>query len=516
MGGSLNYLFGPYELDTDNYVLKSQGEAVSIEPQVFSLLQFLIENRDRLVTKDELIDALWEGRIVSDAAITSTINLARRAVADDGKKQAVIKTFPRRGFRFVAEIDEPGETRISPARSAEIVDTLRQPAVAVLPFDNMSNDPEQEYFSDGIAEDIITSLSLWRSFPVIARNSTFAYKGQSPDVRIVAKELGARYIVEGSVRISGSRVRVTAQLINAETGHHLWAERYDRMLEDVFDLQDELTGKIAAIVAPELERAEVNRLSATKPQNLVAWEWVQRGSAQLEEYSLQGNARAREMFASAIALDPSYSRAYSGISLSHNRDLFMDYSDPVEAAKAETLEYARKAVTHDRSDSLAHSVLGMALMWAGQPAEGKLSFERAVELNPSNGYAVASLGSVYDLAGNKDEGISLMEAGLSLNPNAPNVSHIYSFLARAYITAKNYDRAIATLTKGISLRPDIPNAHYLMAVSLAYLDRLDEAAKALEKCEEIQPGFVAGRTEWRPYPTTEENDHILAGLKRIG
>ncbi len=238
------FRFGAFSLDTEGYVLSKGTEPVSLEPQVFNLLLFLAENRERVVSKDDLIEGVWEGLIVSDAAITSAINLARRAVADDGKKQAVIKTFPRRGFRFVAAIEDADEAEADNPVSTSF-SSLDRPAIAVLPFDNLSADPEQEFFSDGITEDIITALSLWRSFPVIAGNSTFVYKGKSLDVRRVAEELGVRYVVEGSVRKAGNRVRVTA-----ESGHQLWADRYDRDLEDIFDLQDELTGRIAAIWSP--------------------------------------------------------------------------------------------------------------------------------------------------------------------------------------------------------------------------------------------------------------------------
>jgi len=195
---------------------------------------------------------------------------------------------------------------------------FRRPAVAVLPFENLSDDPGQEYFADGLTEDVITALSLGRSFPVIARNSTFAFKGKSPAIRKVGQELGAQYVIEGSVRKSGNRVRVTAQLINAETGHHVWAERYDRDLQDIFELQDDLTSKIAATTAPELERSEHRRAAEGRPRDLGTWDRVQQGMAQLYEFSKDGNERARETFNKALAIEPNYSRAHTGLAWTHS------------------------------------------------------------------------------------------------------------------------------------------------------------------------------------------------------
>ena len=202
----------------------------------------------------------------------------------------------------------------------------------MLPFENLSGDPEQAYFVDGLTEDIITALSLWHSFPVIARNSTFVYKGEAVNIQEVSRALGARYVLEGSVRKAGDRVRVTAQLIDADTGHHVWAERFDRQFDDIFDLQDDLTQKIAAIVAPELERVGHNRVTVNQPQNLDAWSLVQRGTALLDEYTKQSNLLARDMFDQALELDPSYSRAYAGIALSYARALMSGYELSREAA----------------------------------------------------------------------------------------------------------------------------------------------------------------------------------------
>lgn len=276
------YRFGTFTLDPQTYELLSDDEVVAVEPQVFSLLIHLIENREHVVSKEELTEVVWDGRIVSEATLSSRINAARRAVGDNGKEQAVIKTVPRRGFRFVAKIlqdvavqssgqistlDE--KTKSEPVSDAPI-EIRERPVIAVLPFDNMSGDPDQEYFADGMTEDIITALSKHRWLRVIARNSTFGYKGRALDIRKIASELGASYVVEGSVRRSGQRLRITAQLIDAATGDHLWAERYDRDLEDIFDLQEEITDTIVGRIEPELGAAERHRVERKPRTNLQA------------------------------------------------------------------------------------------------------------------------------------------------------------------------------------------------------------------------------------------------------
>ena len=264
------YRFGKITLDTESYELAQDGEASPIEPQVFSLLQFLIENRGRVLSKDEIIEQVWDGRIVSDAALNSAINAARRGVGDNGKDQSVIKTFPRRGFRFVAHVTDDGDGVA--ASNAMSSDLAKKPSIAVLPIDNLSGDPGEDFIGDGLTEDIITGLSRIRSFSVTARVSTLHYKGKGPDARQVAKELGVGYVVEGSVRRSGNRLRVTVQLIDGGTGSNLWAEQFDRVMDDIFVVQEDITSSIVAHLRPELGEAEYRRVNSKPPENLDAWE----------------------------------------------------------------------------------------------------------------------------------------------------------------------------------------------------------------------------------------------------
>jgi adenylate cyclase len=393
---------------------------------------------------------------------------------------------------------------------------LERPALAVLPLTNMSGDPEQEYFADGLTEDLITALAAWRSFPVIARNSTFAYKGTSQDVRQVASELGARYILEGSVRKGGNRVRITAQLIDASSGHHVWAEKFDRDLDDVFAVQDEITLRIAATVEPAVGKIERKRSVVKPAKSLDAWDYYQRGMSELNTYTKTGSAQARVLFDQAIALDGTYSQAYSGMAWSHVLDLLLQHTPEPEESMAKLLAAAQRAAALDDEDSVAHLMLSIAYMW---PNEDELSIaagERAIELNPSNALALVSLGNILDLVGRTDEGIEKIESGLRLNPRDAN-NHIYmAFLGRAYLNARRYEQAAERARKAIHRRSDYPNAHYILAVSLAHLGLEAQARDALDACNRIKPGFAERRSEWRPYRNPADNDHIHAGLKKIG
>ncbi len=269
------YQFGDCELDPGLHELRKKGRVWAIEPKVFDLLLYLVENRDRMVSKDELNQRIWKGRIVSDAALSTCIKLARQAIGDSGKRQDYIRTIPRRGFRFVGSVEFRGPSRcaISPAvtdRAAKSVGLTGpdKPCIAVLPFENMSGDPEQEGFADGVAEDIITSLSKLSQLLVIARNSSFTYKGRAVNVQAIAEELGVNYVVEGSVRKVGNRVRISAQLIDCTTGGHLWAERFDRELTDIFAVQDEVTQEIVSAVALKLTADDQMRLEQEGTDNL--------------------------------------------------------------------------------------------------------------------------------------------------------------------------------------------------------------------------------------------------------
>src|SRR6516165_3963370 len=278
----LRYLFEDYAFDTDRRELHRGADVVSVAPQVFDLLDYLIRNRERVVSKDDLINAVWNGRSVSDAALTTRLNVARSAIGDSGEEQRLVKTLPRKGFRFVGQVREAREAaRPNPGAAPEIVPPLPdKPSIAVLPFENMSGDPEQEYFVDGLVEEIITALSRFKLLFVIARNSSFTFKGKAVDIKEVGRRLGWRYVLEGSVRKAAGKVRIACQLIDAVTGAHIWADRFERDLTDVFALQDEVTVAVVSAIQPKLLQAEIALATRRRPENLTAYDCYLRGMQQ--------------------------------------------------------------------------------------------------------------------------------------------------------------------------------------------------------------------------------------------
>ena len=391
-----------------------------------------------------------------------------------------------------------------------------KPAVAVLPFDNMSGDPEQEYFSDGLSEDIITVLSAWRSFPVVARNSSFAYKGRARDIRQIARELSARYVIEGSVRKSGNRVRVTAQLIDAETGHHLWAEKFDGALDDIFEIQDQITRQIVSSVEPQMEAAERNKAATKRASNLSAWDYYLRGRALQQLFTPQDTAEARRMFEKAIALDPRYVDAYAGLSYTYQRDILLEAAEDRKVWEHKALEAARRAVALDNESSMAHLALGGAYIWTNQHELAVAETRTAAELNPSNILARLALGNRLDIVGQSEEGIPLLEDSLKLHPRDTHCHVYFAQLARAYINARDYDKARNCLRESIRRKPDYPHTYHVLAICLGHLGEAGAAREAARKCEELHPGFIAKRTHWNIYLDIAANQHLTEGLRKAG
>lgn len=394
------------------------------------------------------------------------------------------------------------------------VQGIELPAVAVLPFDNMSNDPEQEYFSDGLTEDIITALSLWRSFPVIARNSSFTYKGQSVRVQDAARELGARYILEGSVRKAGSRLRITAQLIDADNGHHVWADKFDRQLEDIFDVQDEITHRIATKIIPELEQFEKRR-AATKPtDDLTAWDLYLRGMEWFHGDTMQSNQTATDLFEQAVGKDSNYCDAWARLGWCYAKKIMLLRGAADDSLKKKGFEAARRAVAIDDFSALAHMALGSVYQWSGDAALGLAEAQRALELNPNLAQAALAVGNRLDLMGDAENGIVQLERALALNPLDPVRWRYMAYLARAFLAQRALERAAEWSRKGMLLRPDLPEALFRYAVCIAHLDQVDEARDVLAKCDRIDPGYVSRMKDWRPYPDDERNTWIMDGLVR--
>ncbi len=422
---------------------------------------------------------------------------------------------PVRAYGITLKAGEAVPAPESVSRSEKLaLKTPDKPSIAVLAFTNMSGDPEQEYFSDGLTEDIITALTHWRSFPVIARNSSFAYKDKPVDIIRVGQELQARYLLEGSVRKGADRVRISAQLIDAVSSHHIWAERYDRELADVFEVQDEIVQRITATVMPELVKAEVKRSTSKRPEDLDAWDYWLRGMAQIRERTPAANAKARELFKKAIAIQHDYSDAYAGIARSHNHDASHQSAEyRMETAK-QAMNAAREAVKYDGTSSRAHHELSTAYQWLNRHDDALAEVKIAVDLNPNDAVGLHALGNKSDLAGEPD-GISFMEKAQRLNPEDAQLHSHLTFLARAYLNAGAHDDAIDRARQAIRRSPEYAPAYYILAIALGRVGRRDEARRELSKCDVLHPGFVESRRNWQPYVNPESNEKLRAGLRQL-
>lgn len=392
-----------------------------------------------------------------------------------------------------------------------------KPSIAVLPFDNMSGDPEQAYFADGIAEDVITALSRFRSLFVIARNSSFSYRGQSPDIRVVARELGVRYVVEGSVRKAGQRVRITAQLIEAETGNHLWAERFDRELEDIFAVQDEITQRIVGALQPEIGTAEWERARRRLPDSLDAWALYHQGIHHLYQYSKADNAEARRLFRQAIERDNQFAAAHAMLAYACFMAVFDALTEYRVDQLAESFETAQQAVRLDDQDAMAHAILGRVLSMRHQHGQAIAECDKAIDLNANLAQAQFGRGLALVLSGQPGEAIANLENAEKLSPRDPNYYAFLIIRAWANLLQGQYDVALELTKRAIAQPNSGVWGNATLAIVLAHLDQCEEARKALDALIEDHPDFALSFIE-ETLPFRREADrHVFEdGLRRSG
>jgi TolB-like protein/class 3 adenylate cyclase/Tfp pilus assembly protein PilF len=694
----VQFLFAGHMLDPDRRELRRGPESIAVEPQVFDLLIYLVENRDRVVSKDDLINSIWGGRIVSDSTLTSRVNAARKAVGDSGEEQKLIRTIARKGLRFVGEVriqsnrDEAGQSRkiaailvadvagysrlagadedrilarlravrsdlidptitvhrgrvvkrtgdgllvefrsvvdamrcaievqsdmvernagvapdkriefrvgihlgdvveesdgdltgdgvniaarleeickpggvyVSGAAYEQVRDRVREsfidlgekalknigrpvrayevtfergvaqtgpgvpdkaprlvlpdkPAIAVLPFTNMSGDPEQEYFSDGISEDIITALSKLRWFFVIARNSSFIYKGKAVHLKQVAEELGVGYVLEGSVRKGGDRVRITAQLNDVATGSHIWAERYDRALADVFAVQDEITEAIVAAIEPQLYAAENFRAQRKPPDSMDAWDLVMRGLSHYWRLTRQDHVVAQALLEKATAIDPNYGQALGVLAASRMFSAHMGWAEMATVAPIAERE-ALAAIRADSEDPWAHYALGCVYLFARRFDDSLAEFELALRLNPNFSLAQGYYGLTMSYCGRWEEGAMAANRALRLSPRDPLSAIYYGIASYAQFTGRNYDEAMRLARQGIRQRPDFVGAHRVLTAAASMAGQTEVAAAGLEELRRAQPNIsLAWIAKEMPMKLDAEREHYLEAFRRAG
>ncbi len=392
-----------------------------------------------------------------------------------------------------------------------------KPTIAVLPFVNMSGDSEQEYFSDGITEDIITALSRIRWFFVIARNSTFAYKGTSPDVRRVAKDLGVRYVLEGSVRKAASRVRISAQLIEGTTGKHLWAERYDRNLEDVFAVQDEITQTVVGTIEPELAKAERERARAKKPENLDSWDLYQRGMYLVQKGTKEDLDEAQPLFDRAIESNPTFGAAFAGLALNHIYFVVNGLTDSPKDHREKALLAARRAVELDDEDALARAVLGVVHLYRLEHEEAISNLQTALDLNPSSAYAHLHLGAaLLHGFGKAEEAITQFDLTIRLSPHDPNLGPTMGRIAVAHFCLGDYEQAVEYARKALRYPMTQHRPNVILVSALAHLGRDEEAERARAELLRRRPDFTCSFKEIFPSTFPDLVARIVAGLRKAG
>ena len=679
------YSFENFSLDTARRELRRGGTLIALQPQVFDLIEYLIRNRERVVSKDDLLAAVWNGRIVSESTLGTRINAARSAIGDNGEEQRLLRTAYGKGIRFVGAVREEEEAvgkraaifaadvegysrlmgqdeigalrRLTACRAilderiaayrgwifgsaggsvvadfASAVDAVQcavavqealakdsaarppgeqmrfrigvhvgdvivqgenlfgdgvyiaarlkalaepggicisgavrdqistklpvafsdlgeqqvkntpqpirayrvrgeatigvtatppplpdKPSIAVLSFTNMSGDPEQEYFADGMVEDLITNLSRLRWLFVVARNSCFTYKGRAVDIRRIAEDLGVRYVLEGSVRRVGNRVRVTAQLIEAESGRHLWAERYDREVEDIFAMQDEITDRIAATLEPEISAAERERARRKPPTHLGSWELYQRGMWHLLRRNREDFTAARRLFGQAIELDPNFAPAHAAFAVSEFWQITHGFAEDPDATRAGLLASASRAVELDPRDSLAHSAMGLAFMEGREHTKAIAEHKSATALNPNSSFGQWCFGYALNFAGRPSEALPKFDLALRLSPRDPAAWSYLTLRASALYQLKRYEEAAQAAED--AMRTQLVDLVWPLVHRSAALGQMGRRQAVINELRRRRPALsIRTFCAW-PHNqgrTVRSLEHIVEGLRKAG
>jgi TolB-like protein len=499
------YTFEDYSLDVERQELRRGKDRVAVEPQVFDLLHYLIRNRERVVSKDDLIAAVWKGRIISESTLTSRITAVRHAIGDRAEDQRLLRTIARKGLRFVGDVREGStavagavhatEKQTDPTRSLAIPDS---PSIAVLPFNNLSGDPEQEYFADGTVEDIITALSRIKWFFVIARNSSFTYKGKNVDVKQIARELGVRYVLEGSVRKVGNRVRITGQLIDGGNAVHIWADTFDGVLDEIFELQDRITASVVSAIEPTLQHAEIERLKYKPTDKFDAYDLMLHALQQWHQFTEESFIAALDCLERALVIDPSYAPAMAMIAYCYAHRRQQGWAKDIEGEAAKGLRLASKAVELAKNDG---DVLWMA---AAAVWQLELNRQRAKELArrslAANGNSVWGLivtALIEMTSGNPAEGLELLRRADRLSPRDPTGWLLAGGMSLAYYLEEKFEDSIFWSQKALAQNPRYVVAIRLLAANHARLGQPDKASERVQQLLKGDPTLTIAKQRSR-------------------
>jgi TolB-like protein len=485
------HTFGPFRLDADARILFRDAEPTGLGQRAVALLALLLERAGAPVSKDALIEAAWPGLAVEDSNLTVQIAALRRVFEEAAGGAAWIETLPRRGYRYVGPAVAAGE----PTLVAPTLALPDRPSVAVLPFANLSGDPEQTYFVDGIVEDVIAGLSRIKWLFVAACNSSFTYKASKNggvDVRQAGRELGVRYLLQGSLRKDANRVRISAQMIEAETGGHVWAERYDRPLDDIFALQDEIALSVVGAIEPSLRRAEVERVTRKRPDSLDAYDLVLRAQPDVYSGMPERATKALALLDRALTLDRTYALAHAFTAMSHH-NLFLRAGLRDENRQA-SIRHARTAITHGQDDALALTFAGFSIGMDGHDhASAFAAFEAALAISPSSALTYILGSVILGWTGKAERAIDWGERALRLSPFDPWAFAAFHSLTLGHFHRGRYEAATEAAYKAVQSNPAHSISYMLLAAPLVKLERLEEARAAAARVLELQPAFRTSR-----------------------
>ncbi|MDA9444153.1 adenylate cyclase [Bradyrhizobium sp. CCBAU 51745] len=517
----MRYLFDDYALDTDRRELHRATDVIVVTPQVFDLLDYLIRNRERVVSKDDLTNAVWNGRIVSDAALTTRLNAARSAIGDTGEKQRLIKTLPRKGFRFVGAVREVPRRTVDPLGSAvQRSDTMSSSSTAprlsivVLPFANLSGEREQDYFVDGVTESLTTDLSRISGSFVIGRHTAFTYKGKAVDLKRIGRELNVRYVLQGSVQRGGNRVRVNVRLVDAETTNHLWAERFDKPVADLFDMQDEIVSRLANSLNAQLIEVEARR--ADRALHPDAMDLYFQGMACLNKGRIpEYLAQARSFLERALALDPKNVEALVALAnIDLNSGAFYLTDDP--AARFAAAETALiKALSLAPQHARAHRHLGHVKIFTNRAAQGLAECEQALALDRNLASAHGSIGMAKYFLGCGAETEAHIQNALRLSPRDTDAFIWMIIAGHAKLQLGADEEAVARFRRSMDINRNHPRVNFYLAAALALLGSLDEAKAAVQAGLMLDPNFTLRTLRRFNAHAASNNPTFIAGGKRV-
>ncbi len=525
------YTFGQWTLDCGRGVLTGVDGEIALRPKTFEVLRFLLANAGRLVSRDEILDAVWRNVTVTEESLTHCVSEIRQALGDTD--QRIIKTVPRRGYLLAVPVrkdarddrqagPEPAQNLPSPATDAGLAlsldRSLREPSVAVLPFANLSGDPGQEYLSDGFTEDIINGLSYFSELSVIARNSSFSYKGRAIDVRVVGRELGVGYVVEGSVRRFGDRIRITAQLVETHSGGRRWAERFDRAVGEIFAVQDEITQSIVRIAVAHLGHAERERVREKPPASWTAYDLVLQGDeahrANRGSWDPTKLHEARRLYAEALKVDPDNAAVSAKLAFTYIRT----YHDPADRELGNTsflkhgYDLAEKAVGLDPNLPLARAILGWALLWMRRHDASIGAYEKAFALNPN--FSDPLFGGVLVYAGEASRALGFVQEHLRLDPFHP--PHLHAIQGHALYMLRRYREAIMPFSECIRRAPAFLLGHLWLAATLVRLGQGEEARVVAAEVLRRSPTVAGWLPLLLPYRNPQDAEHMTEALREAG